>query len=114
LLSHLPVPEFYDPDRLAAPASQEQLRLQMQRGQYALPILKAKLENQLLAESGCFVSKSTGREFNFPPCKHGEKCVGMTHRLRGQTRGFIFTMVMMDTEYEYFCQTGKAPEVSRP
>ena len=114
LLAQLPLPEFYDPAGLCAPVSQDHLQTQLQRQQYFLPVQKASLETQLLAESGVFVSKKSGKEFYFPPCRNGEKCVGMTHRLRLQSRPFVFMMIMFEHEYEYFCKTGRPPKASRP
>jgi len=114
LLEQLPVPEFYGSTGLCAPVSQEQLHAQLSQQHCFLPIQKAALETQLLAESGVFVSKRTGKEFYFPPCRNGDKCVGMTHRLRLQSRPFVFMMVMFEHEYEYFCKTGRPPKVSRP
>ena len=114
LLEQLPVPEFYSSTGLCAQVSQDQLQAQLSQQHCFLPIQKAALENQLLAESGVFVSKRTGKEFFFPACRNGDKCVGMTHRLRLQSRPFVFMMVMFEHEYEYFCKTGKPPKVSRP
>jgi hypothetical protein len=113
-LNQLPVPEFYDQSGISGSPSQEQLLTQLQRQQYFLKVQTAQLESELLAEAGTFVSKTTNREFTFPPCSQGEQCVGMTQRMRLQTRGFIFTMVMFDHEYEYFIRTGEGPRVSRP
>lgn len=99
---------------LAGPVSQDQLRLAMQRQQYFLPVQKAALESQLLAESGVFVSKRSGKEIYFPPCRNGERCVGMNRSLRQQSRPFIFTMVMFDGEYEQLVRYGRVPQASRP
>ena len=113
LLQHLPIPDFYHPQALAGPITQELLQQQLQRRQVVLPTQSAVLESHLLAESGTFVSK-TGKEFFFPPCRNGVQCVGMTHTLRLQPRPFVFTMIFFDHEYEYFCRTGQPPNVSRP
>jgi hypothetical protein len=114
LLQDLPVPEFYDPRGLAAPITQELLQTQLQRRQFFLPTQSSLLESHLLAESGTFISLKTNKEFFFPPCRNGQRCVGMTHKLRLQPRPLIFTMIFFEQEYEYFCRTGKPPNASRP
>jgi hypothetical protein len=116
-LAKLPVPEFYDESATgvcAGQPSQEQLVAQLQKLQYALKVQTANLESQLLAEAGVFVSKTNGNEYNFPACLHGSSCVGMQHRLRGQSRGFILTMMMFDFEYSQFVEHGRVPRVQRP
>lgn len=115
-LALLPVPEFYDdsPGGLASTASQDQLQIQLQRQQYHVFIQTAELESQLMAEAGEFVSKTTGKKYNFPPCRNGRLCVGVTQRLRLQHRECIFTQVMFQQEYRHFVETGQAPKVSRP
>lgn len=113
-LNVLPIPEFYDQSGLNNTPSQEQLTTQLMRQQYFLKVQTAQLESELLAEAGTFVSKTTGKEYTFPPCSQGNNCVGMTQRMRLQTTGFILTMVMFDHEYEYFINTGESPRASRP
>jgi hypothetical protein len=114
VLEHLPTPEFYDPDGLAAPINQDTLQQQLRRRQVFLPVLTAALETQLLAESGTFVARASNKKFYFPPCRNMERCVGMTQRFRNQSRPVIFTMILFEREYRYLCQGHGPPKVSRP
>lgn len=117
-LAALPRPEFFDPDNPVSAISQEQVEDELRRGRKVLPLQSVELESHLLAEAGTFVHKTnaTKKELFFPPCCNGAKCRGMTSRLRGQTRGCIFTMLLFDREYSYLINTGRPPpaEVQRP
>lgn len=118
-IADLPVPEFYDESAtgVAAKPSQEQLKEQLQRGQFRLITMSSELESQLLAEAGSFECKSNSGEktvFNFPPCSNGLKCVGTTLPLPNQTRPCVLTSLMFDDEWGTFVDTGRAPRVSRP
>jgi hypothetical protein len=114
LLSQLVVPQFYAAEGMATPYSQHALEQELQRGQRVLPILSAELECLLMAESGTFTAKSSGKVVTFPPCRNGANCVGMTDPFRNQPRRFVFTMIFTEQEYEYFTITGKIPQYPRP
>jgi hypothetical protein len=117
-IAALPRPEFYDPDNPLSSISQKQLEDELRRGRKVLPLQSVELESHLLAEAGTFVHKTnaTKKELFFPPCSNGDKCRGMTSRLRGQTRPCIFTMLLFDREYYYLINSGLPPpaEVKRP
>lgn len=93
----------------------------LRQNKYFLPLMRASLESELLAASGTW-KHGSGRVYEFPRCKRGDKCVGMDGNItfvasdssNGKPFKYVLTSFMLPTEYEKFLVDGRAPQTRQP
>lgn len=124
LLDQLWKPIFYDKRRVDGDddATSQRLEGALRLRQVKLPLMTSALESELLAEAGRFVH--AGKEYDFPPCVNGAKCMGMQLDFpigmaldefkRAKPQRFVLTSLMYEEEYRAFITEDKPPPCLRP
>lgn len=124
MIDDMPRPDYYMKSQIedAVHVETKKAVLSLKLRTKALPLITATYARRLLVSSGKYVYR--GREYAFPPCIKGNRCVGKTlcvgksefgcDRVRGMPRdGFICMMLMYPHEYDHFVKTGTAPSERR-
>lgn len=71
------IPGSMPSEKTEAPEGGMDIKVLMADTRFDLPVMHAAYEDQLLGESGVHMH-TNGKKYNFPPCKLGAKCAGMT------------------------------------
>lgn len=124
LIDQLWKPVFFDQNRVNGDDDAASRRLEgaLRLRQVRLPLMTSDLESELLAECGRFMH--AGREYDFPACVNGDKCMGMQLDFplgmalgefkHGKRQRFVLTSLMYEEEYRAFITEDKPPPCRRP